>query len=205
MKKSAEETTSSSKTKAGLPAVFDFCDRKAALGEVPTYEILAAHFGASNKTVGPHFRAWKELHEGSDIWDMPEALTATLQDAQHTMWRAMSRIAQSKLVCETHDFKRQLKEAAVKLSSCDEVNENLQQQLTQEKELRKSEANDALEIASELHAAKQEAQEAKQAVVQLQVVQAELAEVQKQLLAKTIEVASLNGIIEGIRSERGIA
>lgn len=203
MKKSAEETTSLSKTKAGLPAVFDFCDRKAALGEVPTYEILAAHFGASNKTVGPHFRAWKELHEASDIWDMPEALMAALQDAQHTMWRAMSRIAQSKLMCETHDLKRQLKEADVKLTSCNEVIENLQQQLAQETELRKSEANDALQTASDLYAAQQEAHEAKQAAAQLPLVQAELAAVQQQLHAKTMEVATLNGIIEGIRSERG--
>lgn len=203
MNKTTPAKTRTSKTKAGLPEVFEYCDRKVALGEVPTYDVLAKHFEASNDTVGPHFRAWKELHEASDIWDMPEAVTAMLQDAQHTMWRAMSRIAQSKLVCETHDLKRQLKEAAVKLACCDEVNENLQQQLTQEKELRKSEANDALEIASELHAAKQEAQEAKQAVAQLQVVQAELAEVQKQLRAKELEVATLNGRIEG-RAEREI-
>ena len=203
MNKTTPAKTRTSKTKAGLPEVFEYCDRKVALGEVPTYDVLAKHFEASNDTVGPHFRAWKELHEASDIWDMPEAVTAMLQDAQHTVWRAMSRIAQSKLVCETHDLKRQLKEAAVKLASCDEVNENLQQQLTQEKELRKSEANDALQTASDLYAAQQEAQEAKQAAAQLPLVQAELAAVQQQLHAKTVEVATLNGIIEGIRSERG--
>lgn len=203
MKKPTEAKTSTSKTKAGLPEVFEYCDRKVALGEVPTYDVLAKHFGASNETFGPHFRAWKELHEASDIWDMPEAVLATLQDAQHTMWRAMSRIAQSKLVCETHDLKRQLKEAEVKRASCNEVNKNLQQQLTQETELRKSEANDALQTASDLYAVQQEAHEAKQASAQLPLVQVELAAVQQQLHVKAMEVAKLNGIIEGIRSERG--
>lgn len=203
MKKTAEAKTSTSKTKAGLPEVFEYCDRKVALGEMPTYDTLAKHFEASNETFGPHFRAWKELHEASDIWDMPESLTAMLQDAQLTMWRAMSRIAQSKLVCETHDLKRQLKEAEVKLSSCNEVNENLQQQLAQEATLRKSEANDALQTASDLYAAQQEAQEAKQAAAQLPLIQAELVAVQQQLHAKAMEAATLNGIIEGIRSERG--
>lgn len=143
------------------------------------------------------------MYEASDIWDMPEAVLATLQDAQHTMWRAMSRIAQSKLVCETHDLKRQLKEADVKLSSCNEVIENLQQQLAQEATLRKSEANDALQTASDLYAVQQEAQEAKQAAAQLPLIQAELVAVQQQLHAKAMEVATLNGIIEEIRLERG--
>lgn len=203
MTKPTQAKTSKSKTNAGLPQVFEYCDRKAALGEMPTYDTLAKHFEASNDTFGPHFRAWRDLYEASDIWDMPEALIATLQDAQHTMWRAMSRLAQSKLVCETHDLKRQLKEADVKLTSCNEVIENLQQQLAQETESRKSEANDALQTASDLYAAQQEAHEAKQAAAQLPLVQAELAAVQQQLHAKTMEVATLNGIIEGIRSERG--
>ena len=90
------------------------------------------------------------------LWDMPESLLATLADSQHTMWRAMAHLAQSKLVCETHDFKRRLVEAEAKLSSNAEVIAHLEQELAQEKEQRKIEATDALQTANELYLAQQE-------------------------------------------------
>ena len=67
MKKPTEENTGTPKTKASATAVFELCDRMVATGVTPTYDLLAEHFGASNKTIAPHFRAWKEVRESSGI------------------------------------------------------------------------------------------------------------------------------------------
>lgn len=205
MKKPTEENTGTPKTKASATAVFELCDRMVATGATPTYELLAEHFGASNKTIAPHFRAWKEVRESSDIWDMPESLLATLADSQHTMWRAMAHLAQSKLVCETHDFKRRLVEAEAKLSSNAEVIAHLEQELAQEKEQRKIEANDALQTANELYLAQQELVEAQKSLANCADIEAALAKVQKQLHSKELEVATLTGHIEGMRAQKGNA
>ncbi len=203
MKKPTEENTGTPKTKATATAVFEFCDRMVATGVAPTYDLLAEHFGASNKTIAPHFRAWKEVRESSDIWDMPESLLATLADSQHTMWRAMAHLAQSKLVCETHDFKRRLVEAEAKLSSNAEVIAHLEQELAQEKEQRKIEANDALQTANDLYLAQQELAEAQKLLANCADLEDALAKVQKQLHAKELEVATLTGLIEGMRTHKG--
>ena len=205
MKKPTEENTGTPKTKASATAVFELCDRMVATGATPTHELLAEHFGASNKTIAPHFRAWKEVRESSDIWDMPESLLATLADSQHTMWRAMAHLAQSKLVCETHDFKRRLVEAEAKLSSNAEVIAHLEQELEQEKEQRKIEANDALQTANELYLAQQELVEAQKSLANCADIEAALAKVQKQLHSKELEVATLTGHIEGMRAQKGNA
>ena len=205
MKKSAEENTGTPKTKASATAVFELCDRMGATGVTPTYELLAEHFGASNKTIAPHFRAWKDVRESSDIWDMPESLLATLADSQHTMWRAMAHLAQSKLVCETHDFKRRLTEAEAKLNSNGEVIAHLEQELVQEKEQRKIEANDALQTANDLYVAQQELAEAQKSLANCADIEAALAKVQKQLHFKELEVATLTGHIEGMRAQKGNA
>ena len=205
MKKPAEENTGTPKTKASATAVFELCDRMVATGGTPTYDLLAEHFGASNKTIAPHFRAWKEVRESSDIWDMPESLLATLADSQHTMWRAMAHLAQSKLVCETHDFKRRLTEAEAKLNSNTEVIAHLEQELAQEKEQRKIEANDALQTANDLYVAQQELAEAQKSLANCADIEAALAKVQKQLHSKELEVATLTGLIEGMRTPKGNA
>lgn len=205
MKKPAEENTGTPKTKATATAVFELCDRMVATGVAPTYDLLAEHFGASNKTIAPHFRAWKEVRESSDIWDMPESLLATLADSQHTMWRAMAHLAQSKLVCETHDFKRRLVETEAKLNSNAEVIAHLEQELAEEKEQRKTEANDALQTANDMYVAQQELADAQKTLADFANLETELVRVQKQLHSKELEVATLTGLIEGMRTPKGNA
>ena len=139
------------------------------------------------------------------LWDMPESLLATLADSQHTMWRAMAHLAQSKLVCETHDFKRRLVETEAKLNSNAEVIAHLEQELAQEKEQRKTEANDALQTANDLYVAQQELAEAQKSLANCADIEAALAKVQKQLHSKELEVATLTGLVEGMRTQKGNA
>ena len=129
---------------------------------------------------------------------MPESLLATLADSQHTMWRAMAHLAQSKLVCETHDFKRRLVETEAKLNSNAEVIAHLEQELAEEKEQRKTEANDALQTANDLYVAQQELAEAQKSLANCADIEAALAKVQKQLHSLELLVEKLKGIIDGM-------
>lgn len=204
MSKLPSKTAAKPKTTAVFDAVFEFCDRQAAQGIEPTYEMVTNHFGASNGTVGPFIKAWRESRPTTNQWDIADSTQAVLDDAQAAMWSALCRLAQSKLNCETHELNRNLREANAQIKAYEEVHENLNSVLESEKALTKKIAEDSLELASQLHEAQQKLREAEAAAKELNALQASKQRIENELQKALLQVAKLEGQIEGMRAERGI-
>lgn len=204
MNKLSPKTAAKPKTTAVVDAVFEFCDRQVAQGIEPTYEMVASHFSASNGTVGPFIKAWRESRPTTDQWDIADSTQAVLDDAQAAMWSALCRLAQSKLNCETHELNRNLREANAQIKAYEEVNENLNSALESEKALTKQTAQDSLDLASQLHEAQQKLRESEAAAKELNALQARTKFLEIELQKSTLQVAKLEGQIEGMRAERGI-
>ena len=202
MKKSTPKSDLAPKTSASADAVFEFCDRLAAQGLSPTYEQVSRHFSASNDTIGPHIRAWHESRPSATQWEMSEATKVSLDEAQSLMWGAVCRLAQSKLFAETHDLKRDLRQAQAQVGACEEVIENLKNSLAAEKDRANQAAEDALDLANELHEAKQRIHETEAAEKELSALRMQMQALEQELQKAVIQAAKLEGQIEGMRTER---
>ena len=204
MNKLPPKTAAKPKTTAVVEAVFEFCDRQVAQGIEPTYELVARHFCASNDTVGPFIKAWRETRSIAEQWDLADATQAVFNDAQAAMWSAACRQAQARLLSETHDLKQNLREANAQIKAYEEVNENLNSALESQKALTKQTAEDSLELASQLHEALEKLRESEAAAKELNALQASKQRFENELQKALLQVAKLEGQIEGMRAERGI-
>lgn len=203
MTKSTGKSEASPHTAATPENVFRYCDQLAALGITPTYQKLTVQFNASNDTVGPLLKAWKEARASANPWQMSDALKEMFADAQETMWQAVCQLAQSKLIYEMHSLQNDLKEYQAKLLAGDEVITNLQRELEAAKAVAKKSAEDCLAQASDLHHAQERLEQTAYANQQIAELKLELQSTQLKLHSKELEVEKLLGKIEGLLAARG--
>ena len=203
MTKSSGKSEASAQTAATPENVFKHCDHLAALGKTPTYERLTTHFNASNDTVGPLLKAWKDARANSNPWQMSDALKEVCADAQETMWQAVCQLAQSKLIYEMHALRSDLKECQQKQLAGDGVIINLQHELETAKAEAKKSAEECLMQASDLHVAQEKLAQTANANQQIAELKLELQSTQLKLHSKELEVEKLLGKIEGLLAARG--
>lgn len=203
MNKSSEKKNSEPKTLATLDAVFSACYRLAATGVTPTYEILCEEFNASTKTIKPLIQAWKESLVSIGEWEVPEATQKILDSNQAVLWGALCKLAQSKVVCETHDLNQKLKEAKNKLEAYEKTNTNSLEENSELRNKFEEVANENISLASQLHEASTKISHLEDSIRSLESENLKLKSVNETLHAKEIEIATLNGKIEGLIAALG--
>ena len=199
-----EEKTKPPKTKATQQAVFAYCDLLASQGfRGDFYKELAKHFGAGQGTVGPHFQAWKAGRPNADEWMMTDAAQAIVQEFTQKIWGETCNLAQSKLAVSLHDLNTKLRSALAVGSEYEKSSSKLSDDLVIANERAIKDANDALEIASELKQSQDELTEARKVQVAHKLLLEKYENLQAQLRDTERQLDRLQGKYEAMLEKRG--
>lgn len=203
MNKLVEKKNAEPKTLATLEAVFSACYRLAATGVTPTYELLCNEFNASTGTIKPLIQAWKDSLRTMGEWEIPEATQKILESNQAILWGSLCKLAQSKVICETHDLNQKLKEASKKIESYENANErNLVENSELNNNFEKT-ANENITLANELHESMTKVSHLEERIRVLELENDKLRGNNEKLHEKDIEIATLKGKIEGLVTAKG--
>ncbi len=203
MNKPMEKKNSEPKTLATLDAVFSACYRLAATGVTPTYEILCNEFNASTGTIKPLIQAWKDSLRTMGEWEIPEATQKILDSNQAILWSSLCKLAQSKVICETHDLNQKLKEATKKIEAYENVNTRNLEENSELKNSFEKTANENITLANELHESMTKISHMEERIRFLESENNKLRVINETLHAKDIEIATLKGKIEGLVAAKG--
>lgn len=203
MNKLVEKKNAEPKTLATLEAVFSACYRLAATGVTPTYELLCNEFNASTGTIKPLIQAWKDSLRTMGEWEIPEATQKILESNQAILWGSLCKLAQSKVICETHDLNQKLKEARKKIEAYENANErNLVENSELNNNFEKT-ANENITLANELHESMTKVSHLEERIRVLELENDKLRGNNEKLHEKDIEIATLKGKIEGLFTAKG--
>ena len=199
---SLPQPQSNQKTRATVQAIAQYCDSLAANGVEPTYEALAKHFKASNSTISAHLKAWQQTRPDTSLWLLPDDLRTHAEEILQTVWSQVCKVAQSKLICETLELKQKLHVALAQIASCEEANQRLEEQLldTQLKcHLAETKALASSSLAPKLE---QREQQFFSLSKEHEILKAEHQKLQDQLRESELQLAHLNGVLEGVRGQK---
>jgi len=199
-----EEKAKPPKTKATQQAVFAYCDLLASQGfRGDFYKEIAEHFGSSPKTFGPHFQAWKAGRPNADEWMMTEAAQATVQEFIQKIWGETCNLAQSKLAVSLHDLNTKLRSALAVASEYEKSSSKLAEELLAANERAIKDANDSLEIASELQKTQVELTEARKVQTAHESLLVKYESLQEKLRDTERQLDRLLGKYDAIMERRG--
>ena len=110
--------TPASRTNANPDDVFLYCDTLKSRNESITVEKVAAHFSASNTTVGPLVAAWREARSKQPVWPMPGSLNDRAQELVLSIWLLVSEAGQAQLQVEVNTLSSALTAEKAKVTDC---------------------------------------------------------------------------------------
>ena len=201
-----DEKSKPPKTKATKQAVFDYCDLLAAQGfRGDFYKELAKYFGAGQGTVGPHFQAWKAGRPNPGEWMMTEAAQAIVQEFIQKIWGETCNLAQSKLAVSLHDLNTKLSSALAVGTEYEKSTTELSDKLVVANERAIKDANDALEIASELKQTQDELTESRKVQVAHDLLLIKHESLQERLRDTERQLDRLQGKYDAMMEKRGDA
>lgn len=201
-----DEKAKPPKTKATKQAVFDYCDLLAAQGfRGDFYKAIAKHFGSGPDTFGPHFQAWKAGRPNPGEWMMTEAAQAIAQEFIQKIWGETCNLAQSKLAVSLHDLNTKLSSALAVGTEYEKSSTQLSDKLVAANERAIKDANDALEIASELKQTQDELTEARKVQVAHDLLLIKHESLQEKLRDTERQLDRLHGKYDAMMEKRGDA
>lgn len=199
-----DEKAKPPKTKATKQAVFDYCNSLAAQGfKGDFYKEVAEHFGAGNGTIAPHIKAWQAGRPRADEWVMTEAARAIAEQFVQKIWDESCSLAQVKLAFSLQDLTTKLNSAEAISNEYEKSSTKASEELAAANERAKKDANDALEIASELKKTQDELAEARKVQAAHDLLLTKYEAVQTQLRDTERQLDRLQGKYDAMQEKRG--